>query len=149
MKKHKSIRVAVTMAATIAASGCSILNKGKGPSTPVLGERISVLSSESGAEVDPAIAGQPLNLPPPVVNADWTQSGGSASKSLGQLALGSAADLFRAGWARQQPVGASRLCADCRQRPCLHDRHDGLGPGVQCVDGCRGLDCSDPLGSRC
>ncbi len=94
MIKHKSIRVAVTMAAMIAASGCGILNKGKGPSTPVLGERIAVLSSESGAEVDPAIAAQPLNLPAPVTNADWTQSGGSASKSMGQLALGGAARIF-------------------------------------------------------
>ena len=94
MINHKSIRVAVTMAAMVAASGCSIFNKGKGPSTPVLGERIAVLSSESGAEVDPAIAAQPINLPPPVANTEWTQSGGSASKSLGQLALGGGARIF-------------------------------------------------------
>jgi outer membrane protein assembly factor BamB len=94
MIKHNSIRVAVTMAAMIAASGCSILNRGKGPSTPVVGERIAVLSSESGVEVDPAIATQPLNLPPPVTNPEWTQSGGSASKSMGQLALGGAARIF-------------------------------------------------------
>ena len=90
MIKHKSIRVAVTLAALVAASGCSILKKGKGPSTPVLGERVAVLTSESGVEVDPAIAAQPMNLPPAVANSEWSQSGGNSSKSVGQLALGSA-----------------------------------------------------------
>ena len=89
MIKHKSIRVALMVAATFAAGGCGILNK-KGPSTPVLGERIAVLSSESGVEVDPATAALPMNLPPATANAEWSQSGGNSSKSVGHLAFGNA-----------------------------------------------------------
>ena len=86
MIKHNA-RVAVMIAAALAASGCGIFNK-KRPSTPVLGERIPVLSTEGDVQVDPATAALPMNLPPPTVNTDWTQSGGNASKSMGQLALG-------------------------------------------------------------
>jgi outer membrane protein assembly factor BamB len=87
MIKHKSIRVAIMMTALLAAGGCSVLKK-KGASTPVLGERIPVLSVEGDVEVDPATASLPMNLPAPVANSDWSQSGGNAAKSMGQLALG-------------------------------------------------------------
>lgn len=87
MIKHKSVRIAVMIAAALAASGCSVFKK-KGPSTPVLGHRIPVLTGESDVEADPATAALPMSLPQPVANTDWTQSGGSASKSVGQLALG-------------------------------------------------------------
>jgi outer membrane protein assembly factor BamB len=105
MIKHKSIRVAVMVAATFAASGCSILNKKK-PSTPVLGDRIAVLSSESGVEIDPATAALPINLPPPVANTEWTQSGGNSSKSMGQLALGGASRLFSVNAGRGSSLAA-------------------------------------------
>jgi outer membrane protein assembly factor BamB len=75
---------------TIAASGCSIFKKGKGPSTPVLGQRIAVLTGEGDVTVDPATASLPMTLPQPVANTEWTQSGGSPTKSLGHLALGNA-----------------------------------------------------------
>jgi outer membrane protein assembly factor BamB len=88
MIKHKSIRIAVMIAAALAASGCGVLKKGKGPSTPVLGERIAVLSSEGDVQVDPATTALPMTLPQPVANAEWTQSGGNASKSMGHVALG-------------------------------------------------------------
>ena len=87
MIKHKSFRIALMVAAALAASGCSVFKK-KGPSTPVLGQRIAVLTSESDVQIDPATAALPMNLPPAVANSDWTQSGGNASKSVGQLALG-------------------------------------------------------------
>jgi outer membrane protein assembly factor BamB len=86
----KSFRVAFLIGLTIAASGCGVFKKGKGPSTPVLGQRIAVLTGEGDVTVDPATASLPMTLPPPVANTNWTQSGGSATKSLGQLALGSA-----------------------------------------------------------
>src|SRR4051812_49833575 len=86
----KSFRVAFLIGLTIAASGCGVFKKGKGPSTPVLGQRIAVLTGEGDVTVDPATAALPMSLPDPVVNTDWTQSGGSPTKSLGQLALGSA-----------------------------------------------------------
>jgi len=88
MTRSKSIRVALLIAAALAASGCGVLKKGKKTSTPVLGQRISVLTGENDVTVDPATAVLPMSLPEAAVNSDWTQSGGSASKSMGHLALG-------------------------------------------------------------
>jgi len=80
-------RIAVLMIAAAMASGCSILKKGK-PKTPVLGERIAVLTSESDVVVDPETAARPFSLPEAVANTEWSQPGGNAAKSMGQLALG-------------------------------------------------------------
>ena len=103
------------------------VQEGQGPKTPVLGQRIAVLTSEGDVEVDPATAALPMSLPAPVANTDWAQSGGNAVKSMGQLALGTAlgAGLHRPGRPRQQPDGAARGLADRRRRPRLHDRHAG------------------------
>ena len=79
--------ILVMMIAAMAASGCSILRK-SAPKTPVLGHRVAVLMTENDAAVDPATAALPMVLPAPVANADWAQSGGNASKSMGHLALG-------------------------------------------------------------
>jgi outer membrane protein assembly factor BamB len=89
MIKHKDFRIAFLIAAALAASGCNLLGKKK-VETPVLGERISVLTAEGDIKVDPATAALPMALPPPVANTEWTQSGGNPSKSMGHLALGSA-----------------------------------------------------------
>jgi outer membrane protein assembly factor BamB len=111
MTKATNFRIAIMLAAALAAGGCSIL-KHKAPKTPVLGERISVLTTEGDVEVDPATAALPLTLPDPVANAAWSQSGGNASKSMGHLALGTA--LGRA-WTVQAGRGSSltaRLAAE-------------------------------------
>jgi outer membrane protein assembly factor BamB len=89
MTKTTTFRVGLMIAAAIAAGGCSLLKKGR-PKTPVLGQRIAVLTSEGDVAVDPATAALPMTLPDPVANTEWTQSGGNASKSVGQLALGTA-----------------------------------------------------------
>lgn len=83
---RKQLRLIVLIAVALAASGCGLLRKGK-PKTPVLGERIAVLATETDVSVDPATAALPMTLPPPQVNANWTQSGGNASKDLGHVAL--------------------------------------------------------------
>ena len=88
MSRYK-FRIAVMIAAALAASGCSVFKKGH-PKTPVLGHRIPVLTNEADVEVDPATQALPFNLPAPVENNGWTQSGGNATKSMGQVALGSA-----------------------------------------------------------
>jgi outer membrane protein assembly factor BamB len=85
--KPMRFRIALMMAAALAAGGCNLLRK-SAPKTPVLGERIPVLTGEVGVEVDPATAALPMTLPPAVANSVWTQSGGNASKSMGHLALG-------------------------------------------------------------
>jgi outer membrane protein assembly factor BamB len=90
MTRSKTIRIALMIAAAFAASGCSVLKKGKKTNTPVLGQRIAVLTGENDVTVDPATTSLPMSLPEAVANTDWTQSGGSASKSMGQLALGTA-----------------------------------------------------------
>ena len=72
-------------------SGCGILGGGDGDAkknTPTLGKRTSILSGESGAEVDPALASIAVILPAPVANSEWAQSGGNPSKSMGHVALG-------------------------------------------------------------
>ena len=85
--KLSRTRVALLAFAALSASGCSIFKK-SGPKTPVLGERVAVLTTEQDVAVDPATAALPMDLPAATVNADWAQSGGNASKSMGQLALG-------------------------------------------------------------
>ncbi|HVM22183.1 MAG TPA: PQQ-binding-like beta-propeller repeat protein [Sphingomicrobium sp.] len=90
MSKVHHIRIALMLAAAAAASGCSLLKRGKAPTTPVIGERIAVLTNEGDATVDPETAAMPMVLPAPMVNAEWSQPGGNASKSMGHLALGTA-----------------------------------------------------------
>lgn len=71
-------------------AGCGILGGGDdgGPKTPTVGNRVSILSNDNSVKLDPAIAGQEVLVPAPIANADWPQSGGNASKSLGHVALG-------------------------------------------------------------
>jgi outer membrane protein assembly factor BamB len=90
MTKSSKFTVAVLIAAALASSGCSLLKKGSGPKTPVLGQRIAVLTTEGNVEVDPATQALPFSLPPPVENGGWTESGGNATNSMGHVALGNA-----------------------------------------------------------
>ena len=80
-------RVALLAFAALSASGCSIFKKGA-PKTPVVGERVSVLTTEQDVVVDPDTAAVPMSLPEPIANTEWAQSGGNASKSMGHLAIG-------------------------------------------------------------
>jgi outer membrane protein assembly factor BamB len=86
----KPILIAVAAAAALLA-GCGILGDSRGPKgTPTVGERIPVLSGEAAVEADPELADVPVSLPVAIANAEWTQSGGNASKSMGHPALGTA-----------------------------------------------------------
>jgi outer membrane protein assembly factor BamB len=87
MTKLRNFHVAVLIAAALASSGCSIF-KGKKATTPVLGERIPVLTTENDIEVDPATQALPFSLPAATANTGWTESGGNAANSMGHLALG-------------------------------------------------------------
>ena len=81
--------IAVALAGT-AVAGCSggLFGGGDKKTTPTIGERIPVLSRiETGAKVDPTMAGVSVLLPPAQTNNEWAQVGGSASKSYGHLAL--------------------------------------------------------------
>jgi outer membrane protein assembly factor BamB len=89
MIKSRKLRVAVLIAVALASSSCGVFKKGK-PKTPVLGERIPVLTSEGDVEIDPATQSLPFTLPTAAENASWSESGGNASNSMGHLALGAA-----------------------------------------------------------
>ncbi len=57
--------------------------------TPTVGDRVPVLSRiESGAKVDPNLAGVSVVLPPARVNDSWAMASGTPSKSYGHLSLG-------------------------------------------------------------
>ncbi len=80
-------RAALFFMMAVSLSGCGIFGgKGK-PKTPVLGERLPVLAYEGALELDPALAGVQVSLPPPVENASWTQPGGSSEGAIGNVAL--------------------------------------------------------------
>ncbi|WP_106639571.1 PQQ-binding-like beta-propeller repeat protein [Allosphingosinicella vermicomposti] len=81
-------KLVLTVTAASLVAGCGIVGGKKGPVTPTVGQRIPVLSSESGIAVDPVLASVPVTLPAVTNNTDWAQPGGGATKSLGHLALG-------------------------------------------------------------
>lgn len=112
MTKRRIILFSLMCALSL--SGCSKLGLGGGGKadkrTPVLGNRISILSSEQGIEPDTALAGVSVVVPEAVVNDSWSQPGGSASKSMGHLAIPLA---LGRGWSASIAGGgkAERLAA--------------------------------------
>ena len=89
---HTKFARAALLAGLMAAglTGCKggLFGGGDEKTTPTIGNRTPILSRiENGAEVDPALAAISVVLPPARVNAEWGQTGGSASKSYGHLAL--------------------------------------------------------------
>ncbi|MFN3943354.1 MAG: PQQ-binding-like beta-propeller repeat protein [Allosphingosinicella sp.] len=106
-------RVVLALTAVSLLAGCNVLNRGdRGPRTPTVGERIAILSGEQQVEVDPALAGVPVVLPAPYVNADWSQPGGNAAKSMGHVALG---DSVAQAWSVSIGAGSgprARLAAE-------------------------------------
>jgi outer membrane protein assembly factor BamB len=97
-------RVSLAIAALLALSACGVF-KGGHKKTPTLGDRVPILMSESEVTADKALADVQVLLPPPVANDSWAQPGGSASKSNGQFALGSA---LSRSWSAQIDGGSNR-----------------------------------------
>lgn len=91
MNFSKRLRMALLGGAVATVlTGCSggLFGGGDKKATPTIGERMPILSRiESGASVDPALAGVSVILPPVRTNSEWAQVGGSASKSYGHLNL--------------------------------------------------------------
>ena len=85
--KARSFLIAGACAAALTGCAGGLFGGGK-KTTPTVGERMPILSRiESGAVVDPTLAGVSVVLPPAQNNAEWAQVGGSGSKSYGHLAL--------------------------------------------------------------
>ena len=81
--------LATALAGSLAACSGGLFGGGDKATTPTLGERKPVLSRiDQTAEVDPALAGVSVVLPPAQSNSEWTQAGGNAAKSYGHLSLG-------------------------------------------------------------
>ncbi|WP_277968240.1 PQQ-binding-like beta-propeller repeat protein [Sphingomonas echinoides] len=106
-------RVLLVAVSAIALSSCATF-KGK-KKTPVLGNRIAILQGENDVIADKTIAEVQILVPPATTNDSWAQPGGSASKSLGQLTLGTS--LNRAwsvtidGGSNRQRLGAAPVIA--------------------------------------
>lgn len=85
-------RYVVAVLVAMPLAGCGVLGGGGdgGPKTPTVGNRVSILANDASVKLDPTIAGIEVLVPAPIANADWPQSGGNASKSLGHVALGAA-----------------------------------------------------------
>jgi outer membrane protein assembly factor BamB len=98
-------KVPIACAMLLAIGACSTF-KGGGKKTPVVGDRVPILVSESDAKVDDAISGLQVLLPPAEVNADWAQPGGTADKSMGHVALG---DNPARAWDVNIPAGSNRV----------------------------------------
>jgi outer membrane protein assembly factor BamB len=92
MRNTKLARTALLagiLAAGLSGCGGGLFGGDGEKTTPTVGNRMPILSRiESGAEVDPALAGITVVLPPARANPEWAQVGGSASKSYGHLVLG-------------------------------------------------------------
>jgi outer membrane protein assembly factor BamB len=76
----------------LAVAACGVLGGGgsKKPKTPILGQRVPILTAEAAAEADPALAEVAVLLPPAQPNESWTQPGGNGAKSMEHPALGTA-----------------------------------------------------------
>ena len=99
-----TFRSPVAIAALMALAGCGIF-KGGAKKTPTVGNRVAILVSENAVETDKTIADLQVLLPAPAVNDSWTQPGGNAAKSMGQLALAAAP---ARSWTAQLNGGSER-----------------------------------------
>lgn len=81
------VRIALIVGLAGSVAACGIFRGDGKPKTPTIGERVAILNFESSVEAEPELAGLAVSLPPPAVNADWPQPGGSPAKAGGHLAL--------------------------------------------------------------
>lgn len=108
---RKFFALAAALAMTTMLSGCGLFGGGdKKPKTPVLGQRIAVLTAETGADVDPTLEPVPVVVPAEAVNPEWPQPGGNGAKAMGHVALGQALgvawDRKVAGSSKKERLGA-------------------------------------------
>ena len=88
-----SAKLILALAASATLGGCAVIDgvrgdAGKKNNTPTVGNRVDILGGERDMDVDPALAGVAVILPPAMVNDAWAQPGGNASKSPGHVELG-------------------------------------------------------------
>ncbi|MEH3103399.1 MAG: PQQ-binding-like beta-propeller repeat protein [Sphingomonas phyllosphaerae] len=99
------VATGLALAALVGLSGCGIF-KGGPKKTPTVGQRVPILMSENQATVDKGLESVPVTLPVGVANDAWTQPGGNAAKSMGNLLLASATPAK--AWTAQINGGTNR-----------------------------------------
>ena len=83
------VAASIALAGSLAACSGGLFGGSDKKDTPTIGNRIPVLSQiKATVSADPALSGVSVIVPPARVNSDWSQAGGSASKSNGHLAIG-------------------------------------------------------------
>lgn len=107
---RSSFRTAALMTAAcsvLALGACGHGGKEKRPksTTPVVGNRTSILGSNQIVKVDDTIATISVTLPAPANNTDWAQPGGDSSKAIGNVALG---DTLSQAWSASISGGGKR-----------------------------------------
>lgn len=117
---HIFLRGALVTGLALALGACSggLFGGGDGKkTTPTIGQREPILSRiESGAQVDPSLAGVAVVLPAAQANTSWTQAGGNATKAYGHLALaetpGAVFTAQVAGASNKQRLASSPVISD-------------------------------------
>src|SRR3954464_2744077 len=91
--RSRAVRFCLVLAAaSLLLGGCSVFDEvgswfaSSGKKSNLRGVRIPVMSLDSELKIDPALAKEPMLLPPPYTNPDWPQPGGYASNALYHLA---------------------------------------------------------------
>lgn len=91
--RSRTVRFCLMLAAaSLLLGGCSVFNEvgswfaTNGKKSNLRGVRIPVMSLDSELKTDTALAGTPIQLPPPYRNPEWPQPGGYASNAMYHLA---------------------------------------------------------------
>lgn len=91
--RSRTVRFCLMLAAaSLLLGGCSVFNEvgswfaTNGKKSNLRGVRIPVMSLDSELKTDTALAGAPIQLPPPFRNPEWPQPGGYASNAMYHLA---------------------------------------------------------------
>src|SRR5690606_34131595 len=78
MSASRKIAALIAAGSMTLLAGCGIGSIFGGEDTPPLpGERLPVLPSDVALEADPRLADVPVVVPPPAVNPEWPQTGGT------------------------------------------------------------------------
>jgi outer membrane protein assembly factor BamB len=112
--------------ASLTMAGCDLFGGEKKNKLP--GDRISVLGLDRSIQADPALASQPVTLPPPTVNPEWPEPGGNPAHSMGNLSL---APQVKKAWETSIGDGTSRYTKVMSQPVVAMGRVFAMDGGVQ------------------
>lgn len=110
---------------SLGAAGCDMFSDHK---QPLPGERIAVLGAEGDVVPDPKLEGTPVTLPPPTLNPEWPQPGGTPNHDMGHLALPATIDR---AWSTSVGDGSGRYTKVMSQPVLAGGRVFAMDGGVQ------------------